>query len=183
MVKSGRRVGRCREGGKGASKRPGEGRLPQGLAWLAGRQHLRPPHPPRPLYLTPLGTRAKPPGPAPRLRPCPPRDLVPAAWAAPQPLLPPSPGEGRERQGSGGRAGGAAFVWGREPPLPGPSLPRPRLLLSPTSCCPAPSHLATGPDVLASWAFSSRRPCSDPRFLATSERPSGPSLGSSAPPA
>ena len=63
-----------------------------------GFQCLSQPPAPR-HHLIPRGTRAKPPGPAPRLRSCPPRDLVPAAWAAPQPLLPPSPGEGPKRQG------------------------------------------------------------------------------------
>ena len=134
---------------------------PQGLAWLAGHQHQPPPHPPShpppANHLIPRGTRAKPPGPAPRLRSCPPRDLVPAAWAAPSRCFRFRQVRVRRGRGSGGRAGGAAFVWGRvrgcEPPLPGPSLPRPRLLLSPISCCPSPSHLATGPDVLSTLNF------------------------------
>lgn len=89
--------GKVERGWEGGEQRTGEGRPPPRVwpGWPAASINPHLLHPPP----IPRGTRAQPPGPAPRLRSCPPRDLVPAAWAAPQPLLPPPPGEGRERQG------------------------------------------------------------------------------------
>lgn len=137
--------GKVQRGWEEGEQMTGEGRPPQGLAWLAGLQHLAPPHPPRPLYLTPLGTRAKPPGPAPRLRSCPPRDLVPAAWAAPQPLLPPSPGEGRERQGlSGPGWRGGLRLGARASP--------PRSFSSAATSPPVPNLVLSGPFSPGHWS-------------------------------
>ena len=143
LEKSGKRVGRWREGGKGASKGPAKGGPPR--VWPGWPAASINPHLLHPLPI-PRGTRAQPPGPAPRLRSCPPRDLVPAAWAAPQPLLPPPPGEGRERQGlwgpgwRGGLRLGARLAVRASPPRSfssaATSPPVPHLVLSfPFSPC------------------------------------------------
>lgn len=105
-----------------------------------------------------------------------------------QPPLPPSPGEVWISGAPGAGVGGAAVAWVgprvRNLPVsaplrsPGPSLPRPRFLLSPLPCF----HLLTLQAVptLPGPGRSPPGPCSRPVPQPTDGFPSGPSLGSSA---
>lgn len=118
------------------------------MAW-AGRD---------PRQAPPLCPRPRPTGPAPPPRPRPPRDLALAAWAAPQPPFPLSPGEGPEEPGRPAQGLAEPPSLGVRPRVPcSPSLlplsfppPRPRFPRSPFPCF-LPLTWQVVPGLSVSW--------------------------------